>query len=127
MSANVPADLKYTKTHEWVRLDGDLATIGITDFAQSELGDIVYVDLPTPGRALHEGETLGSVESVKTVSDMYAPIAGTVSEVNEALGSQTELVNSDPYGKGWMLKIRVNNPSDIAGLLDANAYQALEH
>ena len=124
---NVPADLKYTKTHEWVRLEGDLATIGITDFAQSELGDIVYVDLPAPGRALHEGETLGSVESVKTVSDMYAPMAGTVSEVNEALGAQTELVNSDPYGKGWMLRIRVNNPSDLGTLLDANAYQALEH
>ena len=124
---NVPADLKYTKTHEWVRLEGDLATIGITDFAQSELGDIVYVDLPTPGRSLREGETLGSVESVKTVSDMYAPLTGTVAEVNEALGAQTEQVNADPYGKGWMLKMRVNDPSEAAKLLDPAGYQALEH
>ena len=124
---NVPADLKYTKTHEWVRLEGDLATVGITDFAQSELGDIVYVDLPSPGRVLHEGETLGSVESVKTVSDMYSPLAGTVAEVNEALGAQTEQVNADPYGKGWMLKIRVNDPSEFTKLLDPAAYQQLEH
>ena len=124
---NVPADLKYTKTHEWIRLNGDEATIGITDFAQSELGDIVYVDLPNPGRALNAGETMGSVESVKTVSDMYAPVAGTVTEVNAAIGSQTELVNSDPYGNGWMLKIRLNNPADADQLMDASAYGSLAH
>ena len=121
------ADRRYTKTHEWIAVEGKTATVGITDFAQSELGDIVYVDLPSPGRVLHEGETMGSVESVKTVSDMYAPLAGTVSEVNEALGSQTEQVNADPYGKGWMLKIRVNDPSEAATLLEPAAYQQLEH
>jgi glycine cleavage system H protein len=124
---NVPADLKYTKTHEWIRLDGDLATIGITDFAQSELGDIVYVDLPSPGRSLRAGETLGSVESVKTVSDLYSPLSGTVAEVNPALGSQTELVNSDPYDKGWMVKIRVDDPSAVKDMMDAQAYQGIAH
>lgn len=122
---NVPADLRYTKTHEWVRLEGDLATIGITDYAQSELGDIVYVDLPTPGRSLSEGDSFGSVESVKTVSDVYSPIVGTVAEVNEALGSQTELMNSDPYGQGWLVKIRVNDVSGVDSLLDAEAYKAI--
>lgn len=124
---NVPADLKYTKTHEWIRLDGDVATIGITDYAQSELGDIVYVDLPTPGRALNAGDTMGSVESVKTVSDIYAPVAGTVTEVNSAIGSQTELVNSDPYGQGWMLKIKLNNAADAANLMDSAAYGSISH
>ena len=124
---NVPADLKYTKTHEWIRLEGDLATIGITDYAQSELGDIVYVDLPSPGRSLHAGDSFGSVESVKTVSDVYSPLTGTVAEVNESLGAQTELVNSDPYGKGWMVKIRVNDPGAVKSLMDATAYQGTIH
>lgn len=124
---NVPADLKYTKTHEWIRLEGDLATMGITDYAQSELGDIVFVEAPNPGRAVSAGETIGSVESVKTVSDIYAPLAGTVAETNPALATQTELVNSDPYGQGWMVKFRVNDPTCIDGLMDATAYQAIVH
>lgn len=125
--AEIPADLKYTKSHEWVKVEGDIATIGITDYAQSELGDIVYVDLPTPGRAISEGETLGSVESVKTVSDAYAPVSGEVVDVNGALGAQSELLNSDPYGKGWMVKIRFTDPAQVEALLDANAYQAILH
>ena len=123
--SNIPADLRYTKSHEWVKLDGDVATIGITDFAQSELGDVVYVELPEAGRALQAEETFGSVESVKAVSDIYAPIAGTVVETNAALGAQSELVNSDPYGKGYLLKLRVDDPASVAKLLDASAYQAL--
>ena len=101
--------------------------MGITDFAQSELGDIVYVDAPNAGRAVSEGETIGSVESVKTVSDIYSPLAGVVAEVNPALGSQTELVNSDPYGNGWMVKIRLNDPSAAKKLMDASAYQQIIH
>lgn len=125
--SNVPADLKYTETHEWVRVDGDVATIGITDYAQSELGDIVYVDLPTPGRAVNAGQTFGSVESVKTVSDTYTPVSGEVVEVNPALGARSELMNSDPYGEGWMVKIRLNDPSEAAGLMDSTAYQGTLH
>ena len=121
---NVPSDLKYTKTHEWVRLEGDVATIGITDFAQSELGDIVFVDVPTPGRALGKGDSFGSVESVKTVSDAYAPIAGEVVEVNAALGARSELLNTDPYGDGWIVKIRIDSADGIADLMDADAYKA---
>ena len=123
--SNIPTDLKYAQSHEWVSLDGDVATIGITDFAQSELGDVVYVELPEVGRTLQAGETFGSVESVKTVSDVYAPIAGEVIEVNGSLGAQSELVNSDPYGKGFMLKIRVSDASALGGLLDAEGYQAV--
>jgi len=122
--SNIPADLKYTKTHEWVRLEGEIATIGITDFAQSELGDVVYVDLPNAGRSLAAGDSFGSVESVKTVSDVYAPIAGEVVESNEALGAQSELINSDPYGKGFMIRLRVN-PADVEGLMSADEYQAV--
>jgi glycine cleavage system H protein len=122
--SNVPAELKYVKTHEWVRLEGDVATIGITDFAQSELGDVVYVDLPNVGRVLAQGDSFGSVESVKTVSDVYAPVGGEVIEVNEALGAQSELINTDPYGKGYMLKIKVADPSQVDSLLDAAAYSA---
>lgn len=122
--SNIPADLKYTKTHEWVRLEGDVATIGITDFAQSELGDVVFVELPNVGRALTAGDTFGSVESVKTVSDVYAPITGEVIESNEALGAQSELINSDPYGKGFMMKLRVN-PADVEGLMSADDYKAV--
>jgi glycine cleavage system H protein len=125
---NVPSDLKYTKTHEWVRVEGDTATIGITEYAQSELGDIVFVELPTPGRSLQGDESFGSVESVKTVSDIYAPVAGEVVEVNDALGAQSELVNSDPYGKGWMVKIRLNDPAQAQSLLDPDTYRAsLDH
>lgn len=125
---NVPSDLKYTKTHEWVRIEGDTATIGITDYAQSELGDIVYVDLPTPGRTLRADESFGSVESVKTVSDIYAPLAGEVVETNESLGAQSELINTDPYGKGWMAKMRLSDASQTATLLDADTYRSsLDH
>jgi len=122
--SSIPADLKYTKSHEWVRLEGDVATVGITDFAQSELGDIVFVELPNEGRALAVGDSFGSVESVKTVSDVYAPVSGTVVEVNSALGAQSELVNSDPYGKGYMLKIRVDS-TELEGLLSADEYQTV--
>lgn len=122
--SSIPADLKYTKSHEWVRLEGDVATVGITDFAQSELGDIVFVELPNEGRALAAGDSFGSVESVKTVSDVYAPVSGTVVEVNSALGAQSELVNSDPYGKGYMLKIRVDS-TELEGLLSADEYQTV--
>jgi len=120
--SNIPADLKYVKTHEWVRLEGDIATIGVTDFAQSELGDVVYVDLPNVGRVLAEGDSFGSVESVKTVSEIYAPIAGEVVEINDALGAQSELINTDPYGKGFLVKIRVSDPVQVDALLDASAY-----
>lgn len=120
---NVPGDLKYTKSHEWIRIEGDIATVGITDFAQSELGDIVYVDLPTVGRSVRAEESFGSVESVKTVSDLYAPVAGEVVETNASLGAQSELVNSDPYGNGWMVKIRLADGAE--GLLDAEAYKGV--
>jgi len=123
--SNVPSDLKYVKTHEWIRIEGDVATIGITDFAQSELGDVVYVDLPEVGRTLQTDETFGTVESVKTVSDLYAPVAGEVVEVNSALGAQSELVNTDPYSGGFLIKVRVSNPADIDALLSAAEYQAL--
>ena len=122
--AETPSELMYTKSHEWVRIEDGVATIGITDFAQSELGDVVYVDLPTPGRVLSSGDTFGSVESVKTVSDLYAPVPGEVVDVNPALGGQSELVNTDPYGKGYLLKIRVDGdlPAD---LLTADDYAKL--
>lgn len=122
--ANTPDDLKYAKTHEWLRLEGDVATVGITDHAQSELGDVVYVDLANVGRVLKAGDSFGSVESVKTVSDVYAPVGGEVVEVNEALASQSELVNEEPYGKGYMVKIRVENPAEVEALLSAADYAA---
>lgn len=122
--SNIPQDLKYAKSHEWVRLEGDIATIGITDFAQSELGDVVYVELPTVGRVLQAGETFGSVESVKTVSDVYAPIGGEVVEVNAALGARSELINSDPYGDGFMLKVKVSDTGSVDALLDSAGYSA---
>ncbi len=121
---NVPNDLKYTKSHEWVRLEGDIATIGITEHAQSELGDVVYVDLPTQGRVLALDETFGTVESVKTVSDLYAPVAGEVTDVNGSLTAQSELVNTDPYGQGWMVKIKVDDTASVAALLSPEAYAA---
>lgn len=122
---NVPSNLQYTESHEWILVEGDIATLGITDFAQSELGDIVFVDLPSAGRAVKSGDTIGSVESVKTVSDVYSPVAGVVVETNEALGAQAELLNTDPYGKGWLLKIKLSEP--VAGLMDAAAYAAILH
>lgn len=123
MSA-IPEGLKYTKDHEWIQLDGDVATVGITDHAQSELGDVVYVDLPSVGKSLAAGDTFGSVESVKAVSDIYAPVAGEVIEINGALSSNSELINSNPYDQGWMIKIRVSG--DVPGdLMSASAYSAL--
>jgi len=122
--SNIPEDLKYAKSHEWVKLDGDVATIGITDFAQSELGDVVYVELPEVGRFLQLGDTFGSVESVKTVSDVYAPVAGQVIEVNTSLAARSELINTDPYGDGYMLKIQVSDPASADSLLDAAGYAA---
>lgn len=122
---NVPADLKYTESHEWVRLEGDIATVGITDHAQSELGDVVYVDLPTTGRKIAKGESVGSVESVKTVSDIYAPIGGEVIASNASLAVTSELVNSDPYGEGYLFKVKVSSLAEFDSLLDAAAYQAV--
>ncbi|MBS1719723.1 MAG: glycine cleavage system protein GcvH [Armatimonadetes bacterium] len=123
--ANVPADLKYTKSHEWVRVDGNLATIGITDHAQSELGDIVFVDLPAVGAEISQGNSFGTVESVKTAADVYAPISGKVVAANAGLGSASELMNSDPYGDGYMVTIEMSDASQLDGLLDAAAYSAL--
>jgi glycine cleavage system H protein len=121
----VPADLRYTKDHEWVRVDGDTATIGVTDFAASQLGDVVFVDLPAVGKAVEQFATFGVVESVKAVSDLYAPLSGEVVEVNGELGSKPELVNSDPFGDGWMIKVRVGDAAQVAGLLDAAGYEQL--
>ena len=122
---NVPANLRYTKDHEWISIDGNIATIGITDFAQGELGDIVYVDIATKGKALAAEDVFGTVEAVKTVSDLFLPVNGTIIEVNPALEAQPELVNSDPYGDGWMIKMTVDNTEDVGALLDATAYSAL--
>lgn len=122
---NIPAQLRYTKDHEWISLEGNVATVGITDFAQGELGDIVYVDIPSAGKALEAEAVFGTVEAVKTVSDLFLPVKGTISEVNPALEAQPELVNSDPYGQGWMIKLTVDNPADVEALLDATAYTAL--
>ncbi len=119
---NLPEELKYTKDHEWIRLDGKIATVGITDFAQKELGDIVYVEIETEGESVEEGEVFGTVEAVKTVSDLFMPLTGTVTEVNEELEGEPELVNSDPYGKGWMIKIEIENEEGIDSLLSAKEY-----
>ncbi|MEO6037363.1 MAG: glycine cleavage system protein GcvH [Saprospiraceae bacterium] len=122
---NVPENLHYTKDHEWVSLEGNTATIGITDFAQGELGDIVYVDIATKGKALAAEEVFGTVEAVKTVSDLFLPLSGTITEINPALEAQPELVNTDPYGAGWMIKMTVDNETDIGKLMTAEAYTAL--
>jgi glycine cleavage system H protein len=119
---NIPAELKYTKDHEWVKLEGDIATIGITEFAQSELGDIVYVEVETVGENMAQEEVFGSVEAVKTVSDLFLPMSGEIIEFNEALEANPELVNNDPYGDGWMVKVRVSNTIEYDALLDATAY-----
>lgn len=120
---NFPAELRYTSEHEWVKIDGDIAIVGITDFAQSELGDIVYVEIETEGETLAEGEIFGSVEAVKTVSDLFLPVAGEIVEVNTALADDPELVNTDPYGEGWMIKMKVATLADIEGLMDADTYK----
>jgi glycine cleavage system H protein len=120
-----PANLRYTKDHEWISLEGDIATIGITDFAQRELGDIVYVEVETIGKTLAANAVFGTVEAVKTVSDLFLPVSGTILELNDGLANSPELVNSDPYGKGWMIKMKVDNPADVDGLLDAAGYEAV--
>jgi glycine cleavage system H protein len=124
---NIPETLRYTKDHEWIKLEGNIATIGITDFAQSELGDIVYVEIETVGKPLAAEAVFGTVEAVKTVSDLFLPVSGTITEVNPGLANEPELVNSDPYGEGWMIKMTVDHPADVQGLLDAAAYQAIVH
>jgi glycine cleavage system H protein len=119
---NFPKDVRYTKDHEWIKLEGNIATIGITDFAQRELGDIVYVDISTVGKTLNAEEVFGTVEAVKTVSDLFLPVAGTVKEVNAALEKEPELVNNDPYNAGWMVKVEVSNPSEVEQLMSAEDY-----
>ena len=122
---NIPNELRYTKEHEWVRLEGDVATIGITDYAQGELGDIVFIEVDTVDESVAEDEVFGTIEAVKTVSDMFAPVAGEVIEFNEALEDAPESVNSDPYGEGWIIKMRVENPDDVAALLSNEGYAEL--
>ena len=122
---NIPANLRYTSEHEWIRVEGNEAFVGITDYAQSELGEIVFVDVNTVGETVAQGEIFGSVEAVKTVSDLNMPVSGTVLEFNEALNDQPELVNNDPYGEGWMIKVTVDNPAELDTLLDAAGYEKL--
>ncbi len=122
---NIPASLKFTKDHEWISLEGDTALVGVTEFAQGELGDIVFIEVETVGETLEEGETFGTIEAVKTVSDMFMPVAGEVLEFNEALNSSPELINKDPYGQGWIIKVRVSDPAQLGHLLDAGAYGEL--
>jgi glycine cleavage system H protein len=122
---NVPAELKYTKEHEWIRVEGEEAVVGITDYAQSQLGDIVFVEVETEGESLDAGETFGSVEAVKTVSDLYMPVAGEVLEFNAALVNKPELVNTDPYGAGWIIRVKIESEEQLDSLLDAGAYKAI--
>ncbi len=122
---NIPANLKYSNDHEWVKVEGNIATIGITDFAQSQLGDIVFVDIQTEGETLSSGEVFGAIEAVKTVADGLMPISGKIVEVNPNLENAPESVNTDPYGEGWMIKVEISDPSEIEALLDAEAYKAL--
>lgn len=121
----IPAELKYTQDHEWVRVEGDVATVGVTDFAQGELGDVVFVEVETEGEELEKGETFGTVEAVKTVSDLFMPVGGEVMEFNEALTDEPELVNKDPYGKGWMIKIKMADSGELEDLLSAGDYQKM--
>jgi glycine cleavage system H protein len=121
---SIPTELKYTQEHEWVRVDGDIATVGITDFAQSNLGDIVFIDISSIGQSIAKDEVFGSVEAVKTVADLFMPLSGEVLEINSALDAAPELVNSDPFGEGWMVRIRLSNASEIAGLMSAADYAA---
>lgn len=125
MTTALPDDRRYTAEHEWVSVDGQLVRVGITDYAQEQLGDVVFVDLPEPGSQVQQGQSFGEVESTKSVSDLYAPITGVVEERNDVLDEQPELVNSDPYGQGWLVAIRADDPTQVDGLLDATAYQAL--
>ncbi|MBQ4818684.1 glycine cleavage system protein GcvH [Aquimarina sp. MMG016] len=122
---NIPSELKYTKDHEWIKIDGDIATVGITDFAQSELGDIVYVEVETVGEELEQEEVFGTVEAVKTVSDLFLPLTGEITEFNETLEDDPELVNNDPYGEGWMVKIKFSEASQVEDLLSADDYKNL--
>ncbi len=122
---NIPSELKYTKDHEWIKVEGDVATVGITDFAQGELGDIVYVEVETVDETLEKEEVFGTVEAVKTVSDLFLPVSGEIIEFNEALEEEPEKVNEDPYGAGWMVRIRMSDPSELEELLDAGAYREL--
>jgi len=122
---NIPADLKYTKDHEWIKIEGNTATIGITDFAQGELGDIVYVDISTVGQQVSQHDVFGTVEAVKTVSDLFMPVAGKVTEVNPALDASPEKVNADPYGEGWMIKMEISDTAQLKDLLSADAYKEL--
>jgi len=122
---NVPSELKYTKDHEWVRIEGDTATVGVTDFAQGELGDVVFVEIETEGETLSQGETFGTIEAVKTVSDLFMPLGGAVIEVNEKLEDTPDVVNSDPYGDGWMVKIKIEDASEADDLLSASDYEEL--
>ena len=122
---NFPTDVKYTKEHEWIRVEGDIAYVGITDYAQEQLGDIVFVDIPTVDETLAAGETFGTIEVVKTISDLFLPVAGTILQQNEALADQPELVNQDPYGEGWIIKIKPADDANFDELLDAEAYKAL--
>ena len=122
---NVPSNLKYTKDHEWISIEGNIATVGITDFAQGELGDIVYVDVDSLDETVDKEEVFGSVEAVKTVSDLFMPLTGEITEFNEALEDDPELVNSDPYGKGWMIKIEISDETEVQDLLDAKSYEEL--
>jgi glycine cleavage system H protein len=120
-----PENLRYTKDHEWILVNGNTGTIGITDYAQGELGDVVFVELPPVGKALRQHDSFGTIEAVKAVSDLYAPVSGSVIEVNKELASEAEIVNKDPYGRGWMVKIQLSNPAELGSLLDAAAYKAL--
>ena len=122
---NIPANLKFSKEHEWLKVEGDLAIVGITDFAQSQLGDIVFVDIPTLGETLEKGEVFGAIEAVKTVADAFMPVSGTLEEINQLLEDAPQTVNEDPYGKGWMVKIRMSNPGEVDDMLDARAYGEL--
>jgi glycine cleavage system H protein len=122
---NIPAELRYSSDHEWVRIEGTTATIGITEYAQDALGDVVFVEMPETGLAVAAGDSFSEVESTKSVSDIYAPVTGSIAEVNPALESQPELLNSDPYGAGWICRIEISDPSELDGLMDAEAYRAL--
>jgi len=122
---NFPETVKYTRDHEWIRIEGDTGTVGITDYAQGELGDVVFVELPAVGKSVRQGEAFGTIEAVKAVSDLYAPVSGAVTDVNAAVAATPDAVNKDPYGKGWMVKIKLSNPGEAASLIDAAAYRAL--
>ena len=122
---NFPVDIRYTSEHEWIRVEGDEAFVGITDYAQSELGEIVFIDVPTLGETVGQGEVFGSIEAVKTVSDLNMPVTGEVLEINGALDAQPELVNNDPYGEGWIIRIAVKDATELESLMDAKAYQAI--